>query len=115
MICCFFLLLGQSIAGCLLSFKDGGNIEPRIIESARRRAMEQEKKRKAKEIMEAAKALEEMMVKPGDETNTNEQLQKDLESREKSPKEETSEVFANYKISQMQILGSYSPMYGFEE
>ena len=92
-----------------------GYIEPRIIESARRRAMEQEKKRKAKEAMEAAKALEEMTVKPGDETKTKEQLQKDLESREKLPKEEPSEVLAKYKISQMQILDSYSPMYEFEE
>ena len=76
---------------------------------------EQEKKRKAKEAMEAAKALEEMTVKPGDETKTKEQLQKDLESREKLPKEETSEVLEKYKISQMQILDSYSPMYEFED
>lgn len=77
--------------------------------------MEQEKKRKAKEAMEAAKALEEMTVKPGDEPKTKEQLKKDLESREKLPKEEPSEVLANYKISQMQILDSYSPMYEFDE
>ena len=89
--------------------------EPRIIESARRRAKEQEKKRKAKEAMEAAKALEEMTVKPGDETKTKGQLQKDLESRESLPKEESSEVLAKYKISQMQILDSYSPMYEFED
>ena len=89
--------------------------EPRIIESARRRAMEQEKKRKAKVAMETAKALEEMTVKSGDETKTKEQLQKDLESREKLPKEESSEVLAKYKISKMQILDSYSPMYEFED
>lgn len=92
-----------------------GYIEPRIIESARRRAMEQEKKRKAKEAMEVAKALEEMTIKSGDETKTKEQLHKDLESREKLPKEEPSEVLAKYKISQMQILDSYSPMYEFED
>lgn len=62
-----------------------------------------------------AKALEEMTVKPGDETNTKGQLQKDLESREKLPKEESSEVLAKNKISQMQILDSYSPMYEFED
>lgn len=56
--------------------------------------------------MEAAKALEEMTVKSGDETKTKEQLQKDLESREKLPKEESSEVLAKYKISQMQIFES---------
>ena len=55
-----------------------------------------------------------MTVKPGDETKTKEQLQKDLESREKLPKEESSEVLANYKIIQMQIVDSYSPMYEFE-
>lgn len=38
-----------------------------------------------------------------------------MESREKLPKEESSEVLAKYKISQMQILDSYSPMYEFEE
>lgn len=43
------------------------------------------------------------------------QLQKDLESRENLPKEESSEVLAKYKISQMQILDSYSPMYEFED
>ena len=80
-----------------------------------RRAKEQEKKRKAKEAMEAAKALEEMTIKLGDETKTKEQLHKDLESREKLPKEETSEVLAKYKICQMQILDSYSPMYEFED
>ncbi len=31
------------------------------------------------------------------------------------PKEESSEVLANYRISQKQILDSYSPMYEFEE
>ena len=54
------------------------------------------------------------MVQPGDETKTREQLQKDLESRERLPKEESSEVLGKYKISQMQILDSYSPMYEFE-
>lgn len=92
-----------------------GYIEPRIIESARRRAKEQEKKRKAKEAMEAAKALEKMTVKPGDETKTKEQLKRDMKSREQLPKEESSEVLAKYKISQMQILDSYSPMYEFED
>ena len=90
---------------------EDGYIEPRIIESARRRAKEQEKKRKA----QAAKACEELMVQPGDETKTREQLQKDLESRERLPKEESSEVLGKYKISQMQILDSYSPMYEFED
>ena len=94
---------------------EDGYIEPRIIESARRRAKEQEKKRKAQEAGEAAKAFEEMMVQPGDETKTREQLQKDLESRERLPKEESSEVLGKYKISQMQILDSYSPMYEFED
>ena len=88
----------------------------RIIESARCRAMEQKKKkRKAKEAFEITKTLEKMAVKPGDEAKTKEQLQKDLESREKLQKEEPSEVLANYKISQMQILDSYSPMYEFED
>lgn len=65
--------------------------------------------------MEDVKALEEMRVKPGDETKIKEQLQKDLESREKLPKEESSEVPAKYKLSQMQILNSYSSMYEFDE
>lgn len=40
---------------------------------------------------------------------------KNMENREKLPREEASEVLAKYKISQMQILDSYSPMYEFEE
>lgn len=43
------------------------------------------------------------------------QLKRDMESRENLPKEESSEVLAKYKISQMQILDSYSPMYEFED
>ena len=46
--------------------------------------MEQEKKRKAKEAMEAAKALEEMTVKPGDETKTKEQLKREGKQRKAS-------------------------------
>ena len=65
--------------------------------------------------MEVAKAMEQMTVKPGDETKTKEQLKRDMESREKLPKKETSEVLAKYKLSQMQILDSYSPIYEFEE
>ena len=38
-----------------------------------------------------------------------------MESRENLPKEEMSEILAKYKISQMQILDSYLPMYEFEE
>lgn len=34
---------------------------------------------------------------------------------QKMTKEETSEVLANYKISQMQIRGLYSQMYEFED
>lgn len=49
--------------------------------------------------MEDVKALEETRVKPGDETKIKEQLQKDLESRAKLPKEESSEVPAKYKLS----------------
>ncbi len=49
------------------------------------------------------------------ETKTKEQLKREMESREKLPKEESSEVLAKYKISQMQILDSYSPMYEFED
>ena len=46
---------------------------------------------------------------------TKGQLKREMESREKLLKEESSEVLAKYKISQMQILDSYSPMYEFEE
>jgi hypothetical protein len=92
-----------------------GYIEPRIIESVRRRAQELEKKRKAEEARAAADELEKMSVKAGDETKTREQFQKDLESRENLPKEEPSEILARYSVEQMQILDSYSPTYEFEE
>ena len=57
----------------------------------------------------------QMTVKSGDETKIKEQLKIDMKSREQLPKEESSEVLAKYKISQMQILDSYSPMYEFED
>lgn len=56
-----------------------------------------------------------MTLKETDETKSKEQLSKNLDERGKVPKMENSDVLQNFKVSQMQILDSYSPTYEFDE
>ena len=42
------------------------------------------------------------------------QLAREKAEKENAPGVESSEVLQKYKVSQMQILDSYSPMYEFE-
>ena len=91
-----------------------GYIEPKVVNSARKRALELEKKRKA-EVQEAnEKALDEMTLTESDESKSKAEYLKDRRDREKLPTIESPEVLKKYKLSQMSICDSYSPTYEFE-
>lgn len=87
---------------------------PEIVNSARKRALEVEKQKKAMERAAAEKELDKMTLKETDETKCKEKLKRELDEREHLPKVESSEVLKNFKVSQMQILDSYSPTYEFD-
>ena len=91
-----------------------GYIEPKVVNSARKRALEVEKQKKAQAQAVAEKELDKMTLKETDETKTKEQLTREREERANAPKLETSDVLQNFKVSQMQILDSYSPTYEFD-
>ena len=91
-----------------------GYVEPKMVNSARKRALEVEKQKKAQAQAAAAKELDKMTLKETDETKSKEQLAREMGEKVNMPKVESSEVLQNYKVSQMQILDSYSPMYEFE-
>lgn len=91
-----------------------GYIEPKIVNSARKRAWEVEKRKKAQAQAVAAKELDKMTLKEADETKSKEQLARELVEKENVLGIESSEVLQKYKVSQMQILDSYSPTYEFD-
>ena len=91
-----------------------GYVEPKVVNSARKRALEVEKRKKAQARAAADKELDKMTLKEADETKSKEQLARERAEKENVPRVESSEVLRNYKVSQMQILDSYSPMYEFE-
>lgn len=91
-----------------------GYIEPEVVNSARKRALEIEKQKKAQAQMEEAKELDKMTLQKSDETKSKEQYERELIERNNVPKLETSDVLQNFKVSQMQILDSFSPTYEFD-
>lgn len=91
-----------------------GYIEPKVVNSARKRALEIEKQKKAQMQMEATKKLDKMTLQKSDETKSKEQYERELVERNNVPKLETSDVLQKFKVSQMQILDSFSPTYEFD-
>ncbi len=92
-----------------------GYIVPRVVDSARKRALEVEKRKKAQARAEVEKELEKRALLETDETKSKERLARDLEDREKGLSVEGAEVLKDYRVSDMKILDSYAPMYEFEE
>lgn len=90
---------------------EDGYVKPKVVNSARKRALEVEKQKKAQAKVVAEKELDKMTLKEADETKSKEQLARELAEKENAPGVESSEVLQKYKVSQMQILDSYSPMY----
>lgn len=89
---------------------EDGYIKPLIVDSARRRAREVERKKKA----EAEKAQEKANLQISDETKTKEQMAKELAEKENFSAQDQTEKLEKLKISQMKILDSFDPMYEFE-
>lgn len=87
-----------------------GYIAPKVVNSARRRALEAEKHRKGL----AAGEVPDFMLQASDETKSREQMQRDMAEREKLPKMETAEILKDVDINNLQIKDSFSPMYEFE-
>lgn len=92
-----------------------GYVEPKVVNSARKRALEVEKQKKAQAQATAAKELDKMALKKSDETKSKEQLAMEMAERDNVPKMESSDVLQKFKIGQMQIVDSYSPTYEFDE
>jgi len=80
----------------------------------RKRALEVEKRKKAQARAVAEKELGKMTLKEADETKSKEQLTREMAEKENAARVESSDVLQKYKVSQMQILDSYSPMYEFD-
>ena len=74
--------------------------------------MEKRKKAQAKAV--ADKELDKMTLKETDETKSKEQLAREMAEMENAPGVKSLEVLQKYKVSEMQIRDSYSPMYEFE-
>ena len=64
--------------------------------------------------MEAAKELDKMTLQKSDETKSKEQYVRELTERKNVPKLEASDLLQSFKVSQMQILDSFSPTYEFD-
>lgn len=87
-----------------------GYIKPLIVDSARRRAQEVERKKKAV----AEKAQEKANLQISDETKTKEQMVKELAEKENFSAQDQTEKLEKLKVGQMRILDSFDPMYEFE-
>lgn len=92
-----------------------GYIVPPVVDSARKRALDVEKKKKAKARAQAEKELEKMAFLESDETKTKAQHAREQEERNRGISLESSEILSKYKVSDMKIMDSYAPMYEFEE
>lgn len=93
---------------------EDGYIVPQEVDSARKRALELEKQRKALEQEEKEAKLDEMTLQESDETKSKEQYVRELREKEKGVKVEDSEILKEYKVSDMKIMDSFDPMYEFE-
>lgn len=92
------------------SVGEEGYIKPPVVDSARRRAQEVERKKKAV----AEKAQEKAELQISDETKTKEQMARDLAEKESFSAQDQTEKLGKLKVSQMKILDSFDPMYEFE-
>ena len=92
-----------------------GYVTPAVVDSARKRALEVEKKKKAQVDAAVEREADKMALKVSDETKSKEQMARELEERRHMPKVESSEVLRDLNVSQMKILDSFSPTYEFDD
>lgn len=88
-----------------------GYVEPVVVNSARKRALEVEKRKRAQAAVE--KAVEESGLKAADETKSKEQMARDLEERRKVLTVESSEVLREFDLEEMRIVDGFEPGYEF--
>ena len=88
-----------------------GYVEPVVVNSARKRALEVEKRKRAQ--AKAEKALEESGLKATDETKSKEQRARELEERGKVLTVESSEVLREFELEEMRIVDGFEPGYEF--
>lgn len=87
-----------------------GYIKPPVVDSARRRAQEAERRKRAE--AEKEKDIAELIA--SDETKTKQQRAKDLADKESITSQDQTEKLEKMKVNQMRILDSFSPLYEFE-
>ncbi|MBR4059553.1 MAG: type IV secretory system conjugative DNA transfer family protein [Lachnospiraceae bacterium] len=88
-----------------------GYVAPVVVNSARKRALEIEKRKRAQ--AEAEKALEESGLKAADETKSKEQRARELEEKAKVLTVESSEVLREFDLEEMRIVDGFEPGYEF--
>ena len=88
-----------------------GYVEPVVVNSARKRALEVEKRKRAQAAAE--KAVEESGLKATDETKSKEQMERELEERAKVLTVESSEVLREFDVDEMRIVDGFEPGYEF--
>lgn len=93
---------------------EDGYITPRVVDSARKRALEVEKKKRALAQAEAARELEKMTLRTADETKSKTAFARDLADRDNPPSLDATEQLRGVKISQLQLVDSFDPGYEFD-
>ena len=88
-----------------------GYIEPKVVDSARRRAREAEKRRKEKRL---EKELAGERLKEADETKSKAAFQRDLRARENLPQMDRREGLKGISIEELLLVDDFDPVYEFE-
>ena len=88
-----------------------GYILPAVVDSARKRALEVEKKKKAK----AQREMERLVPVEADLSKSKAQYEKDLADQQNKLKIESGEALGKCKLSDLKILDSFDPLYEFEK
>lgn len=88
-----------------------GYIKPQVVDSARRRAREAEKRRKEKRL---EKELAGERLKEADETKSRAALERDLWARENLPQMDRGEGLKGISIEELLLVDDFDPVYEFE-
>lgn len=92
-----------------------GYILPAVVDSARKRALEVEKKKKVEAQAKAQREMERLVPMEADMTKSKAQYEKDLADQQNKLKIESGEALEKCKLSDLKILDSFDPLYEFEE
>ena len=95
--------------------QEEGYILPAVVDSARKRALEVEKKKKAKVQAKAQREMERLVPVEADLSKSKAQYEKDLADQQNKLKIESGEALGKCKLSDLKILDSFDPLYEFKE